>query len=116
MKLRVFFTIHEKASELRYGGHKYSREQRSLDFDSEMRPEEAFEQIYNRVGRLNTNKPNAPVRYATIHSHSIVDETLERGAVETFSAIEQSLLTPQMLKAALKDSPSLRRKKRVRAE
>lgn len=115
-KLRVFWTLHT----LRGLSDKYDKEKRETDFPEMTNHKEAYEDLWKQYGKRGRDDYYsdirkmmvAPNQFADIQGWTVVETEREKGQVETFKAFEMSLLTPEMSRQTLMDSPRLAKKRK----
>lgn len=107
MKLRVFFITHKNFN---WDTKKYKIQKCSQDFDCDL--PSAKRQIFKEHGGPEpSNDPTKPYNFSEVVSSRHVDETTERPEMEAWLAIEQSLLSPEMLHSSISYAPGYRPKR-----
>lgn len=109
--VRVFWTLHQ----LKGTNTTYHKEKRETDFPEMTHYKEAYQKLWDEFGKLgrdDSTSGRAPSKYADIQGWTVVETEREKGEVETFKAFEMSLLTPEMSRQTLMDSPRLAKKRK----
>lgn len=116
-KLRVFWTLHT----LRGQSDRYDKEKRETDFPEMTHHQEAYEDLWKQYGKRGRDDYYsdirkmmvAPNQFADIQGWTVVELDRPKAELETFEAKEfASLLTAEMLRDSLMDSPRLKAKNR----
>lgn len=100
--LRVFYTHYTEHS---FQTHKYKRLKKYRDFSEHTKHDDAEGIIYDELGRMSACAPRGK-DYAVVHGSSIVDDQPVRGKVDAWDATEQSLLSPEQLRATVSYAPN----------
>lgn len=110
MKLRVFYIVHTDYS---HTTKKFKTTRKQEDFPAEMTEKQVKAKLidqYGEVGRFNGSGTLLP--YCEVVSFTRIDDSEpKRGEVDSWRAIENSLLSPEMLKETVSYGPNYRGKR-----